>query len=147
MRRESGFRPEVASSADARGLMQIIPPTATAIARAVGDAAPPPDSLFAPEINIRYGAWYLAKLLERFGHPALAAAAYNAGPAVVAEWVNGGGQVPLDLFVELIPYRETRGYVKQVIADYHLYETLYGVAKADAVALTLPRPASDGVAF
>ncbi|HZA14488.1 MAG TPA: transglycosylase SLT domain-containing protein, partial [Myxococcaceae bacterium] len=147
MRRESGFRPEVASSADARGLMQIIPPTATAIARAVGDAAPPPDSLFAPEINIRYGAWYLAKLLERFGHPALAAAAYNAGPAVVAEWINSGGQVPLDLFVELIPYRETRGYVKQVIADYHLYETLYGVAKADAVALTLPRPASDGVAF
>ncbi|HZA51524.1 MAG TPA: hypothetical protein VE549_12345, partial [Myxococcaceae bacterium] len=61
--------------------------------------------------------------------------------------VNAGGQVPLDLFVELIPYRETRGYVKQVIADYHLYETLYGEAKAHAVALTLPRPATNGVAF
>jgi soluble lytic murein transglycosylase len=150
MRRESAFRPDAASAADARGLMQIIPPTARAIARALGDASPPPDALFAPEMNIRYGAWYLAKLWQRFQHPALVAAAYNAGAPAVAEWLNGGGQVPLDLFVELIPYRETRGYVKQVLADFYLYELLYpdGHSPAAArVALTLPAPIDGGVNF
>jgi soluble lytic murein transglycosylase len=149
MRRESAFRPDAASPADARGLMQIIPPTARAIAKALGDVAPAPDALFAPETNIRYGAWYLARLWERFQHPALAAAAYNAGAPAVAEWLNGDRQVPLDLFVELIPYRETRGYVKQVLADFHLYEFLYrdGQAPAARLAMTLPEPKDGGVNF
>jgi soluble lytic murein transglycosylase len=148
MRRESAFRPEVSSPADARGLMQIIPPTARAIAKELGDAAPPPDALYAPEVNIRYGAWYLGKLQERFEHPALVAAAYNAGPPAVLGWLQGGQQLPLDLFVELIPYKETRGYVKQVMADYHLYQALYEEpAKVRRLPIVLPAPRADGVSF
>ncbi len=148
MRRESAFKPEVASPADARGLMQIIPPTARAIAKELGEAAPPPDALFAPEVNIRYGTWYLGRLQERFGHPALIAAAYNAGPPAVLNWVKDGGALPLDLFVELIPYKETRGYVKQVVADYWLYQALYEDEQArQEIPLTLPPPLAEGVAF
>lgn len=148
MRRESAFKPEVASFADARGLMQIIPPTANAIAKELGEDAPPPDALFAPEVNIRYGAWYLAKLTERFGHPALVAASYNAGPPAVSRWVEQDGTLPLDLFVELIPYKETRGYVKQVVADVQLYQALYvPEEQATSVPMTLPVPKAAGVNF
>jgi soluble lytic murein transglycosylase len=147
MRRESAFRPEVASSADARGLMQIIPPTATRIAAQLGSPPPAPDALFAPEVSIRYGAWYLARLHERFGHPALAAAAYNAGPSPVLRWVEEKGTLPLDLFVELIPFKETRGYVKSVMADYHLYQALYSEQGWAAPVMTLPSPRPSGVDF
>ncbi|MBX5483195.1 MAG: transglycosylase SLT domain-containing protein [Myxococcaceae bacterium] len=148
MRRESAFRPEVASPADARGLMQLIPPTAKAIARALGDDAPAPDALFAPEVNIRYATWYLAQLKERFGHPALVAAAYNAGPAAVLRWVKADRTLPLDLFVELIPFKETRGYVKQVVADYCLYQQMYAEGDVKpSVAMTLPEPKAEGVDF
>ncbi len=147
MRRESAFRPDVYSSANARGLMQIIPPTAEQIARMLGDSPPPPDALYAPEVNIRFGAWYLSRLYERFGHPALTAAAYNAGPKAVVGWVKDAGSLPLDLFVELIPYKETRGYVKQVVTDYHLYQQLYAEAGATTgPVLKLPEP-RDGVSF
>ncbi len=146
MRRESAFKPDVYSSANARGLMQIIPPTAEQIARKLGDSPPPPDALYAPEVNIRFGAWYLSKLHERFGHPALAAAAYNAGPNAVVGWVKNEGKLPLDLFVELIPYKETRGYVKQVLSDFHLYQQLYSDTGSRGPVLKLPEP-KDGVSF
>ncbi|MBJ6762343.1 transglycosylase SLT domain-containing protein [Myxococcaceae bacterium JPH2] len=149
MRRESTFRPEVMSAADARGLMQIIPPTATAIALKMAEPAPAPADLFAPERNIRYGAWYLAQLMKRFAHPALAAAAYNAGPKAAAKWVQEKGSLPLDLFVESIPFRETRGYVKQVMADLFLYHAFYGSDAAGTTRLSLAVPAAsaEGVSF
>ncbi len=148
MRRESAFRPEVTSLADARGLMQVIPPTAREIAKLIGETPPPPDALYAPEVNIRYGAWYLGKLKERFGHPALVAAAYNAGPTAVLGWVKSNGELPLDLFVELIPYRETRAYVKTVMGDYHLYQSLYEAPeKVAAMPLSIPEPRAEGVGF
>lgn len=148
MRRESAFKDWVSSAADARGLMQIIPPTGVMIAKALEEPKPSPDALFAPSLNIRYGAWYLSALLTRFGHPALAAAAYNAGPGVVVKWAKEKKGLPLDLFVEEIPYRETRGYVKQVIADLHVYHSLYGKpGTAPKLALELPVPLAAGVAF
>ncbi|RKH17663.1 lytic transglycosylase [Corallococcus sp. CA047B] len=148
MRRESAFRPEVMSAADARGLMQIIPPTATEIALKMSEPAPAPADLFAPERNIRYGAWYLAQLMKRFAHPALAAAAYNAGPKAAVRWTQERGTLPLDLFVESIPYRETRGYVKQVLADLYLYHRFYEKDGTRArLAMTVPPPATDGVSF
>jgi soluble lytic murein transglycosylase len=148
MRRESAFRPEVMSAADARGLMQIIPPTATEIAQKMAEPAPAPADLFAPERNIRYGAWYLAQLMKRFSHPALAAAAYNAGPKAAVRWTQERGTLPLDLFVESIPYRETRGYVKQVVADLYLYHGFYAANGTPArLAMTVPAPAVDGVSF
>ncbi|MDY7227924.1 transglycosylase SLT domain-containing protein [Hyalangium rubrum] len=148
MRRESAFRPEVASSADARGLMQIIPPTGTAIAERLAEPKPNPAELFAPDLNIRYGAWYLSQLMKRFSHPVLAAAAYNAGPKAVTKWAKEKGSLPLDLFVEEIPFKETRGYVKQVVADLYLYRSFYGGgAERPPLALTVPTPAVEGVNF
>jgi soluble lytic murein transglycosylase len=148
MRRESAFRPEVASAADARGLMQLIPPTGTAIAEKLAEPKPNPADLFAPDLNIRYGSWYLGQLMKRFAHPVLAAAAYNAGPKATAKWAKEKGSLPLDLFVEEIPFRETRGYVKQVVADLYLYRTFYGGGAAlPPLTLTVPAPNTEGVNF
>ncbi len=148
MRRESAFRPEVASAADARGLMQVIPPTARAIAKQLSEPAPAPAELFSPSLSIRYGAWYLSQLMKRFSHPALAAAAYNAGPDAAVKWVKEKGSLPLDLFVEEIPFRETRGYVKQVLADLYLYQSFYGKeAATQRLSLSVPAPSTDGVSF
>jgi soluble lytic murein transglycosylase len=148
MRRESGFRPDVVSSADARGLMQIIPPTAKQIATELKRPTPAPDDLYAPELNVRFGTWYLSALLERMGHPALCAASYNAGPSAVAKWVSQRGTLPLDEFIEEIPYKETRGYVKQVLADALIYQQLYGTPSTPArLSLALPTPRASGVQF
>ncbi|WP_370458845.1 transglycosylase SLT domain-containing protein [Aggregicoccus sp. 17bor-14] len=148
MRRESAFRPEAASAADARGLMQVIPRTGAAIAEQLKEGFSAPDELFSPERNIRYGAWYLGALMKRFGHPALAAAAYNAGPSATLRWTRERGALPIDLFVEAIPYRETRGYVKQVVGDLYLYHSLYGDPKRSPhLGLTLPQPLAEGVNF
>jgi soluble lytic murein transglycosylase len=138
----------VASAADARGLMQIIPPTGTAIAEKLSEPRPNPAELFSPDLSIRYGAWYLSQLMKRFAHPALVAAAYNAGPSAVMKWTKEKGSLPLDLFVEEIPYKETRGYVKQVVADLYLYRTFYGSGgEIPPLALTVPTPATEGVNF
>ncbi|MCP3137997.1 transglycosylase SLT domain-containing protein [Pyxidicoccus xibeiensis] len=148
MRRESAFKPEVMSAADARGLMQIIPPTATAIAERLEEPAPAPADLFSPERNIRYGAWYLSRLMQRFSHPVLAAAAYNAGPGPTVKWARERGSLPLDLFVETIPFKETRGYVKQVVADLFLYHAFYGKAGTPLrLSLKVPEPSVEGVDF
>jgi soluble lytic murein transglycosylase len=149
MRRESAFKPDVSSAADARGLMQIIPPTARAIARELKEPEPDADALFAPELNVSQATWYLKALRERFEHVALVAGAYNAGPGAVARWLEARGSRPLDEFIEEISYKETRGYVRQVTADYFVYRALYGEpdAKAERLSLTLPAPRAQGVAF
>ncbi len=146
MRRESAFRPDVKSAADARGLLQIIPPTARSIAEVLGVAAPDPDQLYGPSLNIQFGTWYLGRLLDRFHALPAAAAAYNAGPGAVSRWIEAGR--PTDEWIEQIPYKETRGYVKQVVADAALYDVLLNGAKAEfRLALTMPLPAAEGVSF
>lgn len=134
MRRESAFRPEVMSAADARGLMQLIPPTSTAIAREMNVTAPDPASLFSPDVNIRFATWYLSRLFSRFNHSILVAGAYNAGPPRAAQWSSEMKNSELDLFVEEIPFKETRAYVKQVVADHAIYHAMY----ADPAKLPLP---------
>lgn len=148
MRRESAFRPAVQSLADARGLMQIIPPTAAAIRKELNLAVVSPDELYGPELSIQLAAWYLSKLVERFEHPALAAAAYNAGPGAVAKWATEKSALPLDLFVEEIPFRETRAYVKQVVADIFVYHQLYSEeAQIPRLSLEIPTPSATGIGF
>ncbi len=145
MRRESAFAPEVTSAADARGLMQIIPPTANSIAQEL--KLPPADAaeLYSPEWNIRLGTWYLKALSNRLQHPTLVAAAYNGGPSSVAKWAKERAQVPLDEWVEEIPFKETRGYVKQVTSDLFIYRQLYG-GEQKRLSLVIPAPGS-GVDF
>lgn len=148
MRRESAFRPEVSSPADARGLMQLIPPTAAQIGAELKQPLPSPDALYAPGVNVNYGAWYLAALVKRFAHPTLVAAAYNAGPNPALRWASDRGDLDLDLFVETIPFKETRGYVKQVVADYYLYHAFYGEpGKRPELSLKVPTPKKEGVNF
>ena len=148
MRRESGFHPQAHSVANARGLMQIVPSTGTAIARELALEPPEPDQLFDPQINLKLGTWYLTQLLKRFGHPVLGAAAYNAGPIAVLKWLERRPDLPLDLFVELIPFKETRAYLRQVVADYFIYHQLYDRrGAAPHLSLELPRPSATGISF
>jgi len=148
MRRESTFHPNAQSAANARGLMQLMPSTGVAIAKELSMVPPSADQLFVPELNIRFGVWYLTQLVKRFGHPAISAAAYNAGPQVVLQWLEKYSGQPVDLFIEQMPYKETRGYVRQVVADYFIYHQLYGEpAQAPHLSFELSEPSRDGVNF
>jgi soluble lytic murein transglycosylase len=113
-RRESAFFPAARSSAGARGLMQLLPSTGLTVARQQGLKLSASD-LYSVEYNVALGSAYYQQLLERFdGNRAVALAAYNAGPNRVKHWVGQG--LPLDAWIETIPYRETRDYVKAVLA-------------------------------
>jgi len=153
MRRESAFSVSALSSANARGLMQMIPPTGKHIAQQLGVTLSNPDELFAPALNISFGAWYLQKLVERFGHLAPAIAAYNAGPKSVVKWLAARGQLPLDEWIEEIPFKETRLYVKQVLPDVYAFAEMYDGGGAPNLpppppwTWTLPEPQSEGVSF
>lgn len=113
-RRESAFFPEARSPVGARGLMQLLPGTARATARREGISVRT-SQLYEVEPNVHLGSAYYRQLLERFdGNRAVALAAYNAGPNRVQHWIGKG--LPIDAWIETIPYRETRDYVKAVLA-------------------------------
>jgi soluble lytic murein transglycosylase-like protein len=126
MRQESLYRRTARSNKGATGLMQVMPYTGSKIAFDLKETFIP-DQLSDPGTNIRYGVWYLSKLLDRFegGWP-LAVAAYNAGPMNVSSWyTRWEGQIELDDFVEQIPFTETRDYVKKVSMHYANYLDIY----------------------
>lgn len=126
---ESRFQEDALSSSRARGLMQIIPATGKYIARKVGLRPFSTEQLWDPEINIRLGTAYLRKLLDQFdGNWLLALAGYNGGPHNVKKWYREKGDIPLDQFVEEIPFQETRNYVKRVLTSYAIYTQIYGGA-------------------
>jgi soluble lytic murein transglycosylase len=113
-RRESAFFPSARSPVGARGLMQLMPSTGAAVARKAG-LKPSVRELYDIERNIDLGSIYYRQLLERFdGKRPLALAAYNAGPSRVQHWITE--EAPMDVWIETIPYRETRDYVKAVLA-------------------------------
>lgn len=126
MRKESGFSPWDTSYADARGLLQMIPPTSTQVAAGL-NLEFGPDELYDPEINIRLGATYIGALAKKFkAQIPLVAGAYNAGPKAMAKWCDQHGRFPMDEFVELIAFTQTREYAKRVVAIYTRYRYLYG---------------------
>jgi len=124
MRRESSFRPEARSGAGALGLVQLIPPTAERLASVHGVPAGLVRELTSPEVSVALGAAYLSLLTDRFVDPGVVIAAYNAGPVAVAGWARDRAGMPLDEWVEDIPFRETRRYVKAVAADWAVYRAL-----------------------
>jgi soluble lytic murein transglycosylase len=126
MRRESSFRADARSAAGAEGLLQLRPATAERLAALLGVPGGVGARLREPETAIPLGAHYLGLLVARFGEPALAVAAYNAGPAPVAAWATARPALPLDAWVESIPWRETRQYVKVVIAEWDAYRAVRG---------------------
>jgi soluble lytic murein transglycosylase len=145
MRRESGFRPEARSHAGAEGLLQLVPSTADRLDALLGLGAGADGA--DPERNVLLGAHYLALLGDRFAHPALAAAAYNAGPGPVASWASARAGEPLDAWVESIPWRETRQYVKIVLPVRAIYRHLRGEPPAPLDPDHPVAPPRDGVAF
>jgi soluble lytic murein transglycosylase len=126
MRRESSFREAARSHAGAEGLLQLLPSTAERVTAVLGVPGGFRGRLLEPEPNIAVGAHYLGLLLSRFGDPVVAVAAYNAGPRAAAEWAVARQGMPLDAWVESIPYRETRQYVKIVIPEWDTYRALAG---------------------
>jgi soluble lytic murein transglycosylase len=125
MREESGFNTRVESWANAVGLMQLILPTARGMGTRLGLKVTA-RSLRDPETNIRLGAAYLGFLWKKFeGRVPLVIAGYNAGEGAVARWIKEHPGRDIDLFVEEIPFQQTRGYTKRVIASFATYLYLY----------------------
>lgn len=117
VRQESAYNPSAVSPAGAMGLMQVMPTTAKGLVRENRRHARfSSPMLLEPELNVQLGTLYLARMLRAFrGHEELALAAYNAGPGAVTRWRQARGELPAEIFVEEIPYRETRAYVKRVL--------------------------------
>ena len=120
VRQESRFLADARSSAGAAGLMQIMPRTARSIAKKIGLRDFRPHRVTEVSTNVTLGTGYLRMVLDELGSPVLASAAYNAGPARARRWRDA---FPLEgaIYVETIPFSETRDYVKKVMANAVLY--------------------------
>jgi soluble lytic murein transglycosylase len=114
---ESKFRANARSDSGAIGLMQLLPDTAKGIALHTGGSAFRVDDLYNPEINVRYGAWYLRHLMDKYGDERTALAAYNAGQNNVDRWRRDGRG---------IVFAETRAYVARVEDLKKIYREAYG---------------------
>jgi soluble lytic murein transglycosylase len=128
LRQESAFHPQAVSPAGAIGLMQLMPATAREVALSLSEPPPSRTELLDPQVNIRLGTTYLARMQERFDdHPVLAAAAYNAGPHRVEQWLKDA-RMDADVWAAIIPFRETRRYVRRVLAYRLIYDDRLGDA-------------------
>ncbi|MCW8886136.1 MAG: transglycosylase SLT domain-containing protein, partial [Motiliproteus sp.] len=126
-RQESAFAVDVRSHAGAVGLMQLMPATAKQTARKINVKYRGSFQLKKPEYNVRLGSAYLSQMHKRFNNNRIfATAAYNAGPHRVDLWLKQRGQLPLDAWVETIPFNETRNYVQNVLSFAVIYSDLMG---------------------
>jgi soluble lytic murein transglycosylase len=141
IRQESRFMMDARSSVGASGLMQIMPGTARWIANRLGDKNFTPGQINDLETNLRFGTYYLRYVLDnQEGSPLLASAGYNAGPGRPRAW-RGRLTKPIEgaAFAEVIPFLETRGYVKAVLANATVYSAVYPDS-ARAVRVSNPAP-------
>jgi soluble lytic murein transglycosylase len=123
MRQESMLDKTAVSSVGAKGLMQLMPETARTIARTLHEPWQSDSDLFRPEFNINYGSYYFKDLLTRLGgHVAVAGAAYNAGPNRAKKWLPITSAIPADIWIETIPFKETRKYVSTVLSYAIIYQ-------------------------
>jgi len=127
IREESRFQVQSVSSSAARGVMQLIAPTATHVAQSLGLGDLPLEQLYMPKTNIELGVVYLSRLLDRFdGRLVFALAAYNGGPDNVRRWLKTcPSTVEDEEFINVISFAETRRYAQKVLASYHIYKWLY----------------------
>jgi soluble lytic murein transglycosylase len=153
MREESGYNPRAKSHAGARGLAQLMPATGRSVADWMGMKITTAQ-LYDPVTNLTLGARYLDFLHDHFnGNSLLCLAGYNAGQGNVGKWLKAYGNLPTDEFVERIPFRETRKYVKAVSASWQIYRLLEPETQSvfpelspfnhKAVPDTDPRPVAD----
>lgn len=148
MRVESVYNPRIISYAGAIGLMQIMPRTGRLIAHRLGRDDFTVDQLLIPEVNIEFAAWYLSSLIRRWdGRLPLALASYNGGPHNVRRWMRDhADEMPLDAFLERIPFSQTHRYVRRVLTHYEAYRAQRGLAPAP-LHLELPPARPDPTAF
>ena len=126
IRQESLFDPMALSRADARGLMQVLPRVGAAYARQEGLPEWDPVLLYQPDVNIHFGLLHYAERQADYsGRAELALAAYNAGSIPVNRWLTRTGSADPEVFIERIPYVETRDYVRRVLFNQARYESLY----------------------
>jgi soluble lytic murein transglycosylase-like protein len=145
MRAESFYNREARSGVGAQGLMQLMPYTAVKIASLLQDDDFDVRDLADPETNIGYGSYYLDKLLRYYeGNPFVAVAAYNGGPMVVNQWLDSCKDCAADEFVDSIPYRETRRYVREVMRNYAQYAHIYAGKAPFKELPALPSELPDG---
>ena len=130
IRAESVFQPRARSSANAMGLMQVLPTTGASVAARLGLPWGGAESLFDPDTNIILGTAYLRQLMDKYGgQPYQVIAGYNAGPTPLARWQSQRPGMDPDFWIETISYKETRDYVARVLAFSVLYDwRLYGDA-------------------
>lgn len=124
VRQESRFITEARSEAGAAGLMQVMPRTARYVARKIGLRGYRGTSVTEVQTNVTLGTSYLRMVLDQLGHPVLASAAYNAGPSRARRWRDESRPLEGAIYVETIPFRETRDYVKKVMANAVFYSEL-----------------------
>lgn len=124
IRQESAFNVGARSHAGASGLMQLMPATAKQVARSINQSNPSRSKLLQPELNVQLGSAYLQQMLQRYNnHQVLATASYNAGPHRVKRWLPDTDQpMAADIWVDTIPFNETRSYVRRVLSYTTVYE-------------------------
>jgi soluble lytic murein transglycosylase len=131
---ESTFDADVRSSANAYGLMQIVPSTGRRLARTLGIRRFSTSKLTDPDINVRMGTLYYKNLVNQFGGDHYALASYNAGESRVVRWIAERGELPRDEFIDDIPFPETQNYVKKILGTAEDYRLLYPASTASRAA-------------
>jgi soluble lytic murein transglycosylase len=126
IRQESSFEPRATSPAGARGLMQIMPAVGRQLASAEDYHMWDAELLYQPDVSLELGTTHLAGLMNGYAHVAHALAAYNAGSSRAKRWLEKPGTNDPEVFVERIPYRETRDYVRIILRNRELYRSMYG---------------------
>ena len=140
-RQESAFMPDARSPKGALGLMQIMPATGKEIASKLNASGFKTRDLLEANLNLRFGVWYLRDLLDRMrGHRVLAIASYNAGPHRTRRWLPEPGTLAANIWVETVPFRETRRYLRRVLAYTAIYEMLLGDPSTRLSVRLLPVP-------
>jgi soluble lytic murein transglycosylase len=127
IRQESSWNPRALSRAGARGLMQVMPSVGEAIARSRGFPVWDPVLLFDPDVSLELGTDHLRAAIAQYNSLPRALAAYNAGGTRVNRWVRRTGASDPELFIERIPFVETRDYVRIVLRNVEIYRALHGL--------------------
>lgn len=121
---ESNFKKEAISNKDAKGLMQIMYPTAVDVAKVLNINIDE-QKILDPEINIMLGTKYISMLISKYNDLSLALAAYNAGSGNVDKWIEDGIIKSNGEDIENIPFKETNNYVRKILRDYKIYNQIY----------------------
>lgn len=122
---ESNFKRNIKSTSGAIGLMQLMEATAIEEANEINEEIIVTESLYNPEMNIKIGTKYFAKLMKKYENTLIALAAYNAGIGNVDSWIKDGIIKADGSDIENIPFKETNNYVRKIVRNYRIYQELY----------------------